>query len=320
MYMNLISCSVREIMVKSQQRKTARKSPSHRTLYAAALIAITLSAALIAYYVFFLPDAEDWAAAIVDQISIENLFNPEFNTTVTSLLNASGFSVKYYPGEAIDIDFYETLPSKSGKVVLLRVHSTVRNESDSVDLFTSEDYSKPLEFEYAATYGDQISVARFIGTNSLYFAVGPAFVDRSMRGFFDDDCVIFLMGCKSLNKTTMAAALESRGAKAVIGWTDWIDSAYTDHFTERLLQYLLGDNPYTISGAVTRINEEIADLIPDPARVISDLDYYPNDAADYKLVKRPASSFWVGEVFQACIPVAEAETKQQPEALAGNSV
>jgi hypothetical protein len=307
-------------MGKKQPRNPARKSLSLRTLYAAVFAALVLSATLIVYYVFFLPHEEDWTAAIVDQISIENLYNPVFNASVTSTLNASGFTVKYYPGEAIDVDFYETLPLMCGKIALLRVHSTVRNESDSVDLFTSEDYSASLEHEYAARFGDQISVARFLGTNSMYFAVGPNFVDRSMRGFFDDDCVIVLMGCKSLNKTTMAAALERRGAKAVIGWTDWIDSAYTDQFTARLLQYLLGENRYTIGGAVARINEEIADLLPNPARAISELDFYPNDVADYKLVERPVNSFWVGEHFQLHFPTADDETKPQRKAQMRNGV
>ncbi len=307
-------------MGKRQQRKPAQKGVSHRTLYAAAFATVALSTILIAFYVYILPRAEDWTAAIVDQISIENLFNPEFNATVTALLNASGFRVKYYPGEVINVDFYETLPSKSGKIALLRVHSTVRNESDSVDLFTSEDYNEPLEFEYAARYGDQISVARFLGTDSMYFAVGPTFADRSMRGSFDAECVVFLMGCKSLNKSTMAEALERKGAKAVIGWTNWVDSAYTDHFTARVLQYLLAEDRDTIGGAVTRVNEEIVDLVPDPARAISKLDYYPKDVANYRLVKRPISAFGIGEVFQMCIPTAEAGKNPQHRTLAETSL
>ncbi len=220
------------------------------------LITIIVVATLIAYY-FLSPSEESWFASIVDQLAIQKDFaylTREFNTSCTSLLNASSFTTKYYTGEEITVNFYKDLPSKAGKIVVLRAHSAVRNNSVYVDLFTSEPFVRGKHEEI----GDQLSRGIFLyPPNDEFFAINPTFVQNqinpSMRGAFDKSLII-MMGCDSLNETTMAEALVSRGAKVIIGWTRKVDLADSDNSTLRFLSYVLAENPYTIGAAVSTVN------------------------------------------------------------------
>jgi len=264
----------------AKRHKKAKQGLNKKLLYGVVLVTIVLLAVLVVYYLFFLPHTENWTAAIIDQVAIEGLHNQTFNITSTSILNASGFKVRYYPAEGITVSFYKDLSSKGGKVIILRVHSSVRNESDFVDLFTSEPYNKPKELQYSAEYGLQLSVAEFfVYPYNKYFAVGPTFVDLSMRGRFDSSCVVVLMGCSSLEKTTMAEALVRKGAKVVIGWTRLVELNDTDKSTLDLLHYLLAKDPYTIDGAVKKINNSSHPYG-------TKLDYYPKEASNYKIPTR----------------------------------
>ncbi len=257
---------------------------SRKLLYSVVVVTLILVASLVTYYLFFQPRVESWTAALIDQVTIEEgLFNADFNATITSLLNASKFDVKYYPGEDTNVTFYRDLPSKGNKIIILRAHSAVRSgsNSDFVDLFTSESYSTQKEIQYSS-YGNQISVALFLGTDHKYFAVGPTFVDLSMRGRFDSACVIILMGCDSLNKTTMAEALVRRGATVVIGWTLSAELSDADESTLELLQYLLV-NEYNIEAAVNKINQRYH-----PSGTT--LDYYPKTAGNYIVSTRESET------------------------------
>jgi hypothetical protein len=262
----------------SRRTKKAKKGINRKLLYGIVLVTLVILAVVVAYYLFFQPNIENWTAAIIDQVTVEgeNFFNQDFNTTIVSLLNSSGFDVKYYPGDDVTVDFYKDLPLKGRKIILLRAHSSVRtNSSDFVDLFTSEPYSESGETKYSS-YGDQISVAEFLSTGNKYFAIGPTFVDFSMKGRFDDDCVIILMGCSSLEEESMAKALVDKDAKVVIGWTRGVELDDTDKSTLDLLKYLLAESPYTIKGAVDKINDE------NPHNPYgAELDYYPKSAWNY---------------------------------------
>ena len=83
-------------------------------------------------------------AAIVDQLSFETA-KPPFAHTVTALLEQAGYSVDYYPGEEVTVDFYRQLPTLGYDLVLLRAHSGLINggEGDGeAFLFTNEPYSQ----------------------------------------------------------------------------------------------------------------------------------------------------------------------------------
>jgi hypothetical protein len=274
-------------MKKAQ--KTTRKSLNKKLLYTVLLVTIVLSALLVVYYLFLQSRGEEWTAAIVDQLAVEDvLSNPDFNATSTQLLAASGYSVKYYPGGAVTIDFYEKLPSKGNKMMLVRAHSAVRDNTTYVDLFTSEVYQESLA---NGIYAD-LAINRHISKASFnvppyteYFAVGPSFVSNVMKGGFSD-CFIVLMGCNSLNQTSMAEALVGRGAKVVVGWTGNVTLSDTDTCVLGLLDLLLEED-YTVHGAVDRVNQNYP---LDGTK----LDYYPQDKAtgSYRIpTKKSVASF-----------------------------
>jgi len=258
-------------MKKAQ--KTTRKSLNRKLLYTVLLVTIVLSALLVVYYLFLQSRGEEWTAAIVDQLAVEDILsNPDFNTMSTQLLAASGYSVKYYPGGDVTIDFYEELPSKGSKIMLVRAHSAVRENTTNVDLFTSEVYQESLVLPtgryYTLANDKHISKAYFNYSSTHYFAIGPSFVSKVMRGGFSDSFIL-LMGCKSLNKTSMADALVRRGAMVVVGWTGDITVSDTDTCVLQLLDLLLKEG-YTVRGAVERVRDDN----PLDGTI---LDYYPQD-------------------------------------------
>jgi len=255
-----------------KKAKTTRKGLSRKLLYTVLLVTIILSALLVVYYLFLQSRGEEWAAAIVDQLAVEDILsNPDFNETSTQLLAASGYSVRYYPGKDVTIDFYEELPSKGNKIMLVRAHSAVRENTTYVDLFTSEVYQESLAngvYAYLAT-NRHISKASFnVPPYTKYFAVGPSFVSSVMRRGFSESFIV-LMGCNSLNQTSMAEALVGRGAKVVVGWTGNVTVSDTDTCVLRLLDLLL-EGDYTVRGAVDRVNQNY------PLNGTK-LDYYPKD-------------------------------------------
>ena len=121
-----------------------------------------------------------------------------------------------------------------------------------------------------------------------FFAINPTFVynpiNPSMRGTFDNSLII-MMGCDSLNKTTMAEALVSRGAKIVVGWTQKVDLRDSDNSTLQFLRYLLAKDPYTIGGAINRVNNINHSYG-------AKLDFYPknDETRDYILPKTKNTS------------------------------
>jgi len=255
--------------------KKPKDNLNKKLLYTILLSTLLCLAFLLSYYFLVPRSGGNLEAAIVDQLSIEsNLVNNAFVEECTSLINAHGFDAKYYEGETVTIDFYRNLPSKSSKILVLRAHSSLRGDTASVDLFTSEPFSQTRAedayFEYVIN--DHISKAVFDvrpPPNNTYFAIGPSFVTNVMQGEFDDSLII-LMGCVSLNQTTMAEALVNKGARVVIGWTKNVDLSDTDASTLKLLKYLLAENPYTVRGAVEEVNNSVHSYN-------STLDFYPKD-------------------------------------------
>jgi len=297
-------------MANRHNHKTDKKGLNRKLLTGVVLITTTLLAIFVGYYLFFQHHTENWTAAIIDQLVVqEELANPIFNANCTSILNASGFDVKYYSGSDVNVMFYKDLPSKGGKIIILRAHSAVRDNTDWVDLFTSESFSKDRHTDLASDR--QISKAQMYSSDEWYFAIGPTFVDRSMTGLFDSNCVIILMGCNSLNETTMAEALVGRGAKVVIGWTSWVEASYTDSFTIQLLQRLLAENPETIKGAISKINHQIE--LYHPNRYNTTLTYYPtsDEAASHIIPTRnnEISPGFIGELFQILLFTTLAKRK-----------
>ena len=256
-----------------------------KLLYGISTIIILISVFLVSYYLLqkLNQTPEGLKAAIVDQLSIEQDFaNATFVNSATSLLRSAGYSVETFSGQEVDVRFYEDLSSRGFGVVILRVHSTVRQGSEYVDFFTSERY---VEGKYAEL-GDQISRASFFNRTEEYFAIGPTFVRQSMKGSFAGATII-LMGCSGLNYTTMAEELYRKGARVAIGWTNLVMPSETDHYVTLLLQYLLNQSKQdTVKEAVNKINSQ---LWARPTRYGSLLTYFPNDAGSYIVPLRKES-------------------------------
>ncbi len=63
-------------------------------------------------------------AAIVDQLSLTQP-NPDFISSARSLLGEAGYTVDYFPGERVTVDFYRTLPQRDYDLILLIVHAGI---------------------------------------------------------------------------------------------------------------------------------------------------------------------------------------------------
>jgi hypothetical protein len=296
------------LAAKKTRRETAKRTINRKLVYAALLVTSFGLIILSGYYLFLMPRASgEWRATIVDQLSIdENLINTAFIEESTSLLNSSGFEVDYYDGGDVNIDFYRNLPTISGKISIVRAHSSVRDNTDYVDLFTSELFQPNKYLDLASER--QISKAQMYSSGEWYFAIGPTFVELSAFGRFENSLVI-LMGCSSLNQTTMAEALVAKGASVVIGWTDWIELGDTDEITLMLFQYLLLTPKYTVGGAVEAINQRLFDILGHYPSFGARLAYHPSSAKNQRIQTREESSTslflrWAGAPQPAlqCLP------------------
>lgn len=202
-------------------------------------------------------------AAIVDHLSL-TIPNQTFIQTATNILNQAGYTVDYYSGEQVTVEFYRNLPKNAYKLIILRVHSAAAayQEEEFIEspvcLFTSEPYSKTKHIYEQLT--DQLVMASYtMPEPPYYFAITPKFVTSSVKGKFDNT-VIFMMGCEGLHNAKMAEALIEKGAKVYISWNEMVSASHTDQATIHLLQNLLIDKK-TIREAIT---ETVKVVGPDP--------------------------------------------------------
>jgi len=221
-------------------------------------------------------------AAIVDHLSL-TCPNQTFIETATNMLKQAGYTVDYYPGEEITVEFYRNLPTHRYGLVILRVHSAATRLSESaeyveapVSFFTSENYSVN---KYA---WEQLTEQLLMASYSMpqppyYFAITPEFVTSCTNGKFQNT-IIIMMGCEGLSNTKMAEALVAKGAKIYIGWNASVSASHTDTETIRLLQHLLTEGQ-TLSEAVA---ETLPEVVPDQAYK-SKLGFYPFEARNYTI-------------------------------------
>jgi len=233
-------------------------------LLIAAAVAILLAAAS-ALFILSRPsgNAGPPSAAIIDQLSL-TFPNPQFVEAVTRTLEEAGYTVDYYPGEQVTVDFYRYLPAKGYDLLIFRVHAARRPEvlasklPDEASLFTSEPYSR-------TKYVDDQNALRLVkvsyqeGDPEVFFGIRSTFITSSMKGKFPGATVI-LMGCDTLRGRATAEAFIKKGAKAVVGWSDLVSASHTDEATERLLQKVTLEG-LSIQEAVEQTNQEVG---PDP--------------------------------------------------------
>jgi hypothetical protein len=220
-------------------------------------------------------------AAIVDQISL-TLPNQTFIQTATSTLTSAGYTVDYFSGEKVTVNFYRNLPAQGYGLIILRVHSTAALLAGGqlgempVSFFTSEYYSQT---KYVLEQETEQLLKGFydIPNTPYYFGITPKFVRASMNGVFQRTTVV-MMGCQGLNNTGMAEAFIEEGAKVYIGWTSSVSASYTDQATDHLLRHLITENQ-TIGQAVGNTMKEVG---PDES-YNNILEYYPLESGDYSI-------------------------------------
>jgi len=213
-------------------------------------------------------------AAIVDHLSL-TVPNQTFIQTATTILKEAGYTVDYYPGEEVTVEFYRNLPTHGYSLIVLRVHSAITVGYRSLGLFSSEVRSKTKYVLEQLT--DQLVGARFPNDETEYFGISPLFVLNSMHGTFQNTTIIH-MGCDGLAHTIMAEAFRQKGAKVYISWDGDVLASHTDQATTHLLQHLIAEKQ-TIEQAVTETRDEVG---PDPAYK-SLLVYYPLEAGAYTI-------------------------------------
>jgi len=214
-------------------------------------------------------------AAIVDHLSL-TVPNQTFVQIAATILTKANFTVDYFSGEKVTVNFYRNLPMGGYKLIILRVHSAVGPENNPpLALFTSELLDSRKYVKEQLT--DQLQGVVFIPYrpgDKHYFGIPPKFIRISMNGKLPNSVVI-AMGCDSLTYTDMAQAFIEKGAKAYIGWNASVSASHTDTATISLLQHLITEKQ-TIKQAVENTMEEVG---PDPTYK-SQLTYYPLKAGD----------------------------------------
>lgn len=259
--------------IKSKLRKFRRRfvEISVATLMIAYLIFMIFT---IFYPSFYTPETQDMAGfdekkkvAIIDQLSLYDN-STSFTDNMTVTLNSAGYHVDVYRDREITIGFYKNLPLLEHRLIIFRVHSApshvefMPNATQSqpwwsVYLFTSELYSPfmhPIE-----QLSGQIVQAAITEASPRYFAIGPDFIRKSMRGEFNDP-IIIMSSCKILNESDLADALIDRGVKGVISWNDLVELNHTDRAVEVLIENLIIEE-MTVKEAVEATMEEVG---PDP--------------------------------------------------------
>ncbi len=179
-------------------------------------------------------------AVIIDQLSL-TYPNQTFNQRATSILKNAGFTVDYYSGEAINVSFYQNLPSRGYGIIILRVHSgpvvDKKNiEKSYISFFTSEDYDEK-KYVMDQVNGWLVPVEYYNGS-PVYFGVAPDFFRYEANGRFNNS-VIVMMGCVGLTFGKMADTLVYLGATVYISWDGPVLADHTDLGTIHFLTHFV---------------------------------------------------------------------------------
>jgi len=231
----------------------------------------------------YVPPPSELKAAIIDQLSlslsVEENLTKTFKETASNILKQANFTVYYYSGEKVTVDFYRNLPLQNFKIIILRVHSTTEQKSGGTSilsnftvLFTAELYDKNKYSEQQRTLQlVKVYYTPYREGDLSYFGITQYFVKWSMRGSFSN-AITILMGCQGLSNQEAAKAFVEKGAKVYISWNASVSAPHTDLATIHLLQHLVIEK----QNVETAVNE----VDPDP-EYQSQLMFYPPEAGSY---------------------------------------
>jgi len=284
---------------KPKGTKAEIRAYKKRLQYVATIVTIAILVTIIAFSSFLIysylnpsppnqntNSTTQLKAAIVDHLSL-TAPNQTFIQTATNILETANYTVDYYPGEEVNVEFYRNLPTHDYSLIILRVHSAVRDpEGRPLVLFTSQLYSNK-KYTWEQIY-DRICPVAYSTQEAkeriFYFGITPKFVQQDMKGTFHNTTII-MMGCNGLTYTEMAEAFIEKEAKAYIGWSDSVSASHTDQATTRLLQHLITEKQ-TIKQAVENTKNEVG---PDPVDE-SILLYFPNMLVGNYIIPNVASN------------------------------
>jgi hypothetical protein len=208
-------------------------------------------------------------AAIVDQTGL-SFPTPDFLAEAESYLEGAGYAVDQYPPEALSVAFFRTLPAKEYDLILFQTHATsevMLEGEEQVDteaapgpfLFTTEAYEQQRYLRLQLE--DQLRASRLFHQDSpLLFALGPKFVQRSMRGYFSNT-VIIIGGCQSLAAPDLAQAFLDKGASVVIGWDEMVNLSHNNRAMLALLEAMLIEE----LSPQEAVEQTMAEVGPDPS-------------------------------------------------------
>ena len=270
------------IKKKKERVKEKRLAFSQKQLI---VVSITLSLTIAIVFTIFALQPTDipfsLKAAIIDQLGTDPLMtNYTFVENAKNLLKSRNFDVTYY-NKSLDVNFFKELTKLNSGIIILRVHSALRNDNSTVDLFTSEEFSSG-KYEYEKKQ-DLVVIGQYLYTNETksYYAITYKFIE-SLEGAFPKSIVI-AMGCWSLKPECqqLAEAFIKKHAKAYIGWTSAILSKDTDQDIITFLERLLIQNK-TLKDSVANLEHTYYDPKLNQ-KVTTRMNFYPQGEADLKI-------------------------------------
>lgn len=224
------------------------------------------------------PIAFSMNAAIIDQLATD-FPNPQFVENATSLLKDHGFNVNYY-NESLTVEFFRKLAQDSYGIIMLRVHTALREDNKAVDIFTSETFSNSAHREEQNS-GQLVKgvLNSSLGVQKEYFAITSRFIE-DLDGSFPKS-IILAMGCWSLKSgcEQLAKSFISKGARAYIGWTDLVLPQDTDDENIKLLKLLLENSTIDYCLSHTRSHTYFVNN----QRITTQLASYPSSSISLRL-------------------------------------
>ena len=211
--------------------------------------------------------------AIIDGLS-QDYPNSTLIETLVGLFESKGYTVTVYNSSSLTVDLLGKILCSNYSIVIMRIHGgrvfdERGKDTGLVALFTSEPYNE-TGYRNLQARGLVGRGRPALNPENEVFVVTPLYI-KSLECSATPKIVI-VASCYSMNGTSMAGALVSKGVKVYIGWDGLVQADVNDYALERVVRELL--NGSTISEAVGS-TYNIAQA--------SKLLYYPIAAGTYTL-------------------------------------
>jgi hypothetical protein len=263
---------------RAASKSQRRFSDKQLAIISVVLASVIILASLIAFGFFKVPAKFSLKAALVDQLDSQSP-NETFKETTFNMLIAAGFNVSYFRTEDVNVTFYKELANRNYGIIILRSHSALREDGQTVDLFTSEEYDQN-KYSWEQRNGLLTKGNYTTGPNKYYFAITSKFIDN-LAGRFPKS-IIIAMGCWSLklSEEDLAKAFIGKGAVAYFGWSNVVLPADTDVETSNLLELMFKEN-WTLASAANEAKTYT--YRTDAETVQSRLSLYPPSSWNVKV-------------------------------------